>query len=111
MRKALVLFAVVGLAGFAGVSDVTGGPGASGVMTTLNGDVNGDQAIDISDPVYLINYMYLGGPSPAPLACEPFTDVHNGDVDGSGSLDITDPIYLLNYMFQGGPAPVEGCPR
>jgi len=111
MRKALVLFAVLGLVGFVGVSDVTGGPGQSSVMANLNGDVNGDQAIDISDAVYLMNFLYLGGPEPAPLACEPFESVKNGDIDGSGAFEVTDPIRLLNYLFQGGPEPVEGCPK
>jgi hypothetical protein len=111
MRKALVLFAVLGLVGFVGMGDVTGGPGESSVMAVLNGDVNGDQVIDISDPVHLMNFMFIGGPPPAPLACEPFAAVHNGDIDGSGAYEITDPIRLLNYLFQGGPEPVEGCPK
>jgi len=112
MRKVLVLFAALGLVGFVGVGVVTGGPGdGSAVMTTLNGDVNGDQRIDVSDPIHLMNFLFMGGPSPAPLACEPFAAVQNGDIDGSGAYEITDPIRLLDYLFQGGPEPVEGCPK
>jgi hypothetical protein len=110
MRRTLVLIAVLGLIGFVGVSDVTGGPGASSVMAEQNGDVNGDLAIDISDAVYLMNFLYLGGPEPAPLACQPFEQVMNGDIDGSGSFEVTDPIRLLNYLFQGGVAPEVACP-
>ena len=34
-----------------------------------NGDVNGDGAIDISDPVYLLSNMFLAGPAPVPIEC------------------------------------------
>lgn len=31
---------------------------------TVNGNVNGDEAIDIADAVYLLNYLFVGGPMP-----------------------------------------------
>jgi hypothetical protein len=31
-----------------------------------NGDVNGDQGIDISDATYLLGWLFLGGPRPVP---------------------------------------------
>ncbi len=33
-----------------------------------NGDVNGDSEIDISDAVYLLKSLFLGGPEPVPFA-------------------------------------------
>lgn len=60
--------------------------------------------IDISDLVYLVDYMFTGGPVPPCLA--------EVDVDGSGGpapIDIADLVYLVDYMFTGGPPPVE-CP-
>src|SRR5262245_49894985 len=43
-------------------------PGASAQSAPSgNGDVNADQAIDISDPVYLLNHLFFAGPPPAPL--------------------------------------------
>jgi hypothetical protein len=64
------------------------------------GNVNGDPAdvIDISDLVYLIDYMFLSGPLP-PCAEE-------SDIDGNGvGPDISDLVYLVDYMFSGGSAP------
>jgi hypothetical protein len=75
-----------------------------------NGDVNGDGFVDVSDPVYLLRFLYLGGSDPVILACAPFNQVENGDIDGSGKYEITDPIRLLSFLFMGGPPPVEGCP-
>ena len=34
-----------------------------------NGDVNGDQAIDLSDAVYLLQALFLDGPSPVAITC------------------------------------------
>ena len=82
-----------------------------GVLAELNGDVNADGTQALSDAVYLLNYIFLGGPPPRPLACEPGADFHNGDVNGSGFVDISDPIRLLGWLFVGdGDAPVVGCP-
>ena len=68
----------------------------------LCGDINGDfVGPDIADLVYLVTYMFDGGPQPPLMeAC---------DVDGSESgPDIADLVYLLTYMFGGGPGPQ--CP-
>lgn len=60
------------------------------------GDADGDgDGPNISDLVYLVTYMFGGGPPPPIMEA---TDV-NGD--GSGP-DISDLVYLVNYMFQGG---------
>lgn len=70
-------------------------------------------ALDVSDLVYLINYLYDGGPAPIPFADQ-------GDVDGKGpyagdpdvvcpknNVDVQDLVYLLNYIYKGGPPPVD----
>ena len=70
----------------------------------MRGDVDGDGAvlIDISDLVYLVDYMFTGGP-----VADCFEEA---DVDASGGiLDIADLVYLVDYMFTGGPAPLP-CP-
>jgi hypothetical protein len=61
------------------------------------GDVTGDSLIDASDVVYLLNYLFVGGPAPQPWQA--------GDVTWDGVVDIADVVYLLNYLFVGGPAP------
>jgi hypothetical protein len=69
----------------------------------VRGDANHDgQGPDISDLVYLVSYMFSGGPAPE---C-----IEETDANGSGgNPDITDLIYLVEYMFQAGPPPVP-CP-
>ncbi len=57
--------------------------------------------LDIADLVYLVTYMFDGGPLP-PCPGE-------ADVDASVLIDIADLIYLVDYMFNSGPAPVP-CP-
>jgi hypothetical protein len=75
-----------------------------------NGDVNGDWELDLSDPVYLLGHLFLGGPAPAPalaaLCPEGAPDLANGDVNGDGAIDVSDGIRILGWLFSGGPAPV-----
>jgi hypothetical protein len=66
------------------------------------GDADGSGFVDIDDVVYLINYIFGGGPPPIPMACV-------GDADGSGFVDIDDVVYLINYIFGGGPPPDPNC--
>ncbi|MGB2803507.1 MAG: hypothetical protein WBD64_01250, partial [Candidatus Zixiibacteriota bacterium] len=86
------------------------------------GDVNASDtldlpSLDVSDLVYLINYLYKGGPAPLPFADQ-------GNVDGKGpyaafvgdnldylcpknNVDVQDLVYLLNFIYKGGPPPVD----
>jgi formylglycine-generating enzyme required for sulfatase activity len=41
--------------------------GQGGVTVSGNGDVNGDNGLDLSDAIYLLTHLFQGGP--APLAC------------------------------------------
>jgi len=61
------------------------------------GDANGDNLVSISDAVYLINYIFAGGPAPDPLA--------SGDANCDAQVSISDAVYIINYIFAGGPAP------
>jgi hypothetical protein len=71
-------------------------------VTCVPGDANESGGVDIDDVVYLIAYIFSGGPPPVP-------DVCCGDANGSGGVDIDDVVYLIAYIFSGGPAPVDGC--
>ncbi|MGB7063090.1 MAG: S8 family serine peptidase [Candidatus Zixiibacteriota bacterium] len=75
---------------------------ANGAIQALApaGDANGDGTIDIGDVVYLINYLYKGGPAPEPLDA--------GDANSDGVIDIGDVVYLINYLYKGGPSPCSG---
>jgi len=63
----------------------------------LKGDTNRDGKITVSDVVYLINYLFKGGPAPSPL--------NLGDANCDSAVTVSDVIYLINYLFKGGPAP------
>ncbi|MEZ5358243.1 MAG: dockerin type I repeat-containing protein [Candidatus Zixiibacteriota bacterium] len=64
------------------------------------GDANRDNSISVGDVVFLINYIFKGGPPPKPET--------NGDVNYDFSINVADPVYLIRYIFQGGPEP--NCP-
>jgi len=63
------------------------------------GDANGDGIVNSADVVYLINYLFKGGPAPIPLEA--------GDVTCDGTINSADVVYLINYLFKGGPPPCE----
>jgi hypothetical protein len=67
----------------------------------LCGDANGSGSVNISDAVYLIAYIFSGGPAPSPWLA--------GDANCSGSVNISDAVYLIAYIFSGGLAPCAGC--
>ncbi len=76
---------------------------ASCCMPPIRGNVDYDpgDVIDISDLVYLVDFMFNGGPDPV---C-----IDEADVDGSGEIDISDLVHIVDYMFNDGPPPVA-CP-
>ena len=76
------------------------------VLPYWPGDVTFDgELIDISDVVYLINYIYKAGPAPPhPISA----DVNNAIPDGI--IDIEDMMYLINYLYRFGPVPYPGDP-
>jgi hypothetical protein len=67
----------------------------------MRGDANGDGVINVSDAIFLLNYLFRNGPEPDPYAL--------GDANNDGQILVGDAIFLLNYLFRGGPAP-EGGP-
>ncbi|MGB5138302.1 MAG: dockerin type I domain-containing protein [Candidatus Zixiibacteriota bacterium] len=66
------------------------------------GDADGSAQIDVTDAVYLVNYIFAGGPAPA--------DIAGGDYDCNNQTDITDAVFMINYIFANGPPPCNGCP-
>jgi hypothetical protein len=65
------------------------------------GDPNEDITINIGDGVYLINYIFKGGPPPTPYP------LCSGDANCDCELNIGDAVYLINYIFKGGPPPCD----
>ena len=61
----------------------------------LRGDAYRDGKLNVSDVIYIINYLFKGGPPPTP--------VEAADVNCDGKVNVTDVIYFINYLFKGGP--------
>ncbi len=66
-------------------------------MGLIVGDANGDGDINAEDIIYLINYLFRGGPPPYIMAA--------GDANGDGEVNAGDIVYLIQYLFHGGPPP------
>ncbi len=89
MKRITVLTLTVALVAFAG----------SGMAATC-GDMDMSGNVDISDLVYLVEYMFTGGP---PLPYPPTADFYF-----DSQIDIADLVFFIDYMFGGCPPPV--CP-
>jgi len=71
------------------------------------GDANSDSiitpkgskigAVNASDVVYIINYLFLDGSPSCPH--------HAADTNCDGLLNVADVVCLINYLFIGGPLP------
>lgn len=70
------------------------------MMQFICGDADGSGSVNVGDAVFLINYIFKGGPAPDPL--------ESGDANCDGAVNIGDAVYLINYIFKGGPEPC--CP-
>jgi len=66
------------------------------------GDVDGSGVIEISDVVYIVNYIFKSGGAPR--------DLYGGDVNCDEIPDVSDAVYLTSYIFLGGPEPCANCP-
>ena len=73
------------------------------IATFIRGDASGDGKLDISDPVAVLSFLFLGetsGGCPDAL-----------DTDDNGVLNIADAVMLLNFLFSGGAPPPTPYPE
>lgn len=63
------------------------------------GDVSNSGGVEIDDVVYLVSFIFIGGPPPEPY--------ESGDVSCNGGVDIDDVVWLIAYIFSGGNAPCD----
>jgi hypothetical protein len=79
--------------------------GTPGIIAGVSSDIpffrradpNGDGLTDVSDPFFLLRYLFDEGQDP--LCFE------SADVDASGVVGMDDPLDLLNYLFLNGTPP------
>jgi hypothetical protein len=72
------------------------------VTIFIRGDANGDEAVNMSDALTALNYLFLGSAAPHCLDA--------GDTNDDGELNIADAIGLLQHLFLGGSAPAAPFP-
>jgi CubicO group peptidase (beta-lactamase class C family) len=63
------------------------------------GDASGDEAVNVSDAVYIINYVFVGGNPPNPFKA--------GDANCDNSVNVSDAVWIINYVFVGGNSPCD----
>lgn len=68
----------------------------------LRADVDADGRVNITDAIFLLSSLFLGGPLPTCAAA--------GDANADEEVNITDAIYILSSLFLGGPAPAAPYP-
>ncbi len=71
------------------------------------GDPTADAVTDISDGVFVLNFLFSGGPAPVCLDA--------ADSDDNAAIELSDAVNLFSYLFLGGspppqPGPVECGP-
>jgi hypothetical protein len=69
------------------------------ICDCLPGDANNDGTVNIGDAVYVIAYVFKGGPPPTPYP------ICSGDANCDCQCNIGDAVYVIAYVFKGGPAP------
>ena len=77
-------------------------PSAGGEPLFRRGDADAVGEINLTDGVFLLNFLFLGGSAP------PCLDA--ADANDDGQLNITTGVYVFNWLFLGGPLPLAPGP-
>ncbi len=64
----------------------------------LCGDVDNSEDINVADLVFLVDFIFKGGPAPSIY--------ESGNVDGIGEINVADLTYFVDYIFKGGAEPI-----
>ena len=64
------------------------------------GSANFDGQLDIADGVYILNFLFRGGPEPPCMAA--------ADANGDGVIDSSDAVLVILYVFLDGVPPARG---
>ncbi len=63
------------------------------------GDANSDGMFNVSDAVFIINYIFCGGAYPDPI--------ESADVNCDGRVNVSDAVWIQNTIFYDGKAPCD----
>ena len=63
----------------------------------IRGDANFDNELNVTDLVFLVNFLFKGGDEPPCF--------EEADVDKDGNIIVTDLTYMVNFLFKGGFVP------
>ena len=63
----------------------------------LRGDANADLLVNIADGIWVLSFLFTGGPMPPCNAA--------ANSNGDDRVNVADPVYSLNWLFRGGPSP------
>ena len=64
----------------------------------VKGDYNGDNATNLQDLVYIIDFVLNGGPPP-------LGGTGRADANCDNNVNITDVVYYMNFMFGSAGTP------
>ena len=70
--------------------------------TFVRGDANSDGAINLTDGVVPLLFLFSGGAAP--------TCADAADTNDTGNVEITDAIIIFSWLFTGGAAPAAPSP-
>jgi hypothetical protein len=68
----------------------------------IRGDANQDYQVDEADAYFILDYLFVGDPSPECMDA--------ADADDSGTVDRADVTFILNYKFLGTASPPPPFP-
>jgi hypothetical protein len=69
--------------------------GGQGGPTFHRGDADQNEALELTDAIQILGYLFLGSPTKVP-DCE-----DAADADDNGVIELTDAIRVLGYLFLG----------
>ncbi len=67
--------------------------------TMMCGDAGNDKAVNVSDAVYIINFVFIDGQQPIPYEA--------GDANCDGVVNVSDAVWIINYVFISGNEPCD----
>ena len=75
--------------------------GLAGLFKPMCGNANRDAKVTVADVVFLVNFLFKGGPKPF---------MYYANANGDNKITVGDVVYLVNYLFKGGAKPICNYP-